>query len=91
MSRTYYKHGQWNAICDMCGRKFKSGMLQLRWDGLRVCKRDYEERHPQDFQKAVPDNQGVPWTRSEPADAVTFSGVYIAADYFENDDYFGDV
>jgi len=91
MRRTYYRAGDWNAICDVCGRKYKASKLQLRWDGLRVCKMDYEERHPQDFMHAIPDNQGVPWTRSEQADTVVYSGPYFVTGYFEDDNYFGDV
>ena len=61
--------GQWNAICDVCGFKFKSGDLKLRWDGLMVCQEDYEQRHPMDYFKGTPDNQSTPWSRPEGADS----------------------
>ena len=63
-----YDKGEWEAICDSCGRKFKSSKLKQRWDGLMVCPMDYEIRQPQDFVRGVPDPQLVPWVRDEPQD-----------------------
>lgn len=60
--------GQWNAICDVCGQKWKSNQMKKRWDGLMVCPHDYELRHPQDFLRSVPDHQAVPWSRPETPD-----------------------
>lgn len=65
--RDYYKPGDWNAICDRCGFKFKASELIEDWQGFRVCVHDFETRHPQDFVKAVRDKIYVPWTRIEPA------------------------
>lgn len=59
--------GDWNALCDQCGRKFKASDLRKRWDGFMVCEQDWEPRHPQDFIRPVKDEQRVPWTRSEPS------------------------
>lgn len=60
-----YKPSQWNAICDICGFEFKSEKLYTDWRGLKVCKKDYEQRHPQDLLKTPLENSSVPWTRSE--------------------------
>lgn len=68
MSKNYYKPGDWNAICDQCGRRFKASELRQRWDKLMVCDEDFEYRHPQDFVRAVPDQQPLPFTRPEPTD-----------------------
>lgn len=57
--------GCWNVLCDVCGFKFKNVDLLKRWDGLMVCKACWEPRHPQDFIRAIPDMQKVPWTRPE--------------------------
>jgi len=57
--------GDWNARCDRCGFKFKASDLRKTWDNLYVCKDDWEERHPQDFLRGVPDNPSVPWTRPD--------------------------
>ena len=57
-------HG-WNAICDRCGFKYKSFELFLEWDGLRVCHKCWEPRQPQDFVRALPDPQPLPWTRPD--------------------------
>lgn len=64
----YYKSGDWQAICDSCGRKYLASELKKRWDGLMVCWQDWEPRQPQDFVKAQIDKQAVPWSRPEQAD-----------------------
>jgi len=63
-----YDKGDWDAICDVCGRKFKASRLKQRWDGLMCCPQDWEIRQPQDFVRGVPDPQLVPWVRDEPTD-----------------------
>lgn len=63
--------GSWNVICDVCGFKFKACDVRKQWDGqktLYVCREDYEQRHPMDFQKGFPDDQTVPFTRPDPDD-----------------------
>lgn len=62
----YLALGDWNATCDMCGKKFKASMLKARWDGAMVCSYDFEMRQPQDFVRGVPDPQALPWTRPMP-------------------------
>jgi len=59
------KLGDWNAICDVCGFKFKASELKLTWQGLRVCEKDWEPRHPQDFLRGVKDDPTVPYTRPD--------------------------
>lgn len=70
-SRNYYKPGDWNAICDRCGFKFKASELREEWTGLRVCEADFELRHPQDFLRVTPDRISVPWVRMEAPTVVT--------------------
>lgn len=61
------KLGQWNAICDVCGFKFKSGQLRKRWDDLYVCNEDWETRHPLDFLRSPSNKERpIPWSRPEP-------------------------
>lgn len=64
-ARNYYKPGDWNAICDRCGFKFKASELKEEWTGLMVCEKDFELRHPQDFLRAKVDQISVPWVRME--------------------------
>ena len=72
-----YDRGDWAVLCDACGRKMRATDLRQRWDGLKVCPDDWEPRQPQDFVKALPDIQAVPWTRPEPADTfVSVTGIY---------------
>jgi hypothetical protein len=61
----YYRSGEWNFFCDLCGAKNKSGDAMLTWNGLRVCKHHKEIRNPQDFLRGVRDDQAAPWTRPE--------------------------
>lgn len=61
--KTWWTPGDWNAICDQCGRRFKSSQLRKRWDGYMVCADDWETRHPQEFVRPVKDNHPLPWTR----------------------------
>lgn len=55
----------YNVICDVCGFKFKASMLRKRWDGLMVCKHDFEMRHPMDFYTTRNDAHLLPWTRPD--------------------------
>ena len=66
--RNYYKPGTWNCLCDICGFKFKADQLRKRWDGLMVCSRDFEPRHPADLIRVPKESTGVAWTRPEPTD-----------------------
>jgi hypothetical protein len=84
-----WDNGGWNVICDSCGRQFKDSELQLRWDGLMVCKGDWEPRQPQDFVHGVADKQAPPWARPESSDNFIFVCTPITsqgiADYGEAD------
>jgi hypothetical protein len=64
--QNWLKLGDYNAICDSCGRKFKASTMLKRWDGLFVCKEDWEPKHPQLSLRAVSDKQEVPIPRPEP-------------------------
>lgn len=62
---SYFKLGDRNAICYVCGFERKSSEMLLRWDGVYVCKDDWEMRHPQDFVRGVPEEQAPEWTQPE--------------------------
>lgn len=62
------KVGDWNAICDVCGFKFKASELRKRWDGLYVCTKDWEQRHESDLLRVKPEKITPPWVRPEPDD-----------------------
>lgn len=61
----YYRSGEYNFFCDLCGAKTKSSDSMLTWNGLRVCRHHKEVRNPQDFLRGVKDDQSVPWSRPE--------------------------
>ena len=75
--KTRLELGNWNVVCDVCGFRFKNTELRDRWDGKKVCSKDFETRHTMDLYKARTENPGVPWTRKEPTD--TFVTVTYAA------------
>lgn len=69
--------GQWNVICGVCGWKMKSSDVKTRWDGLVVCKLDWEPKHPSLLIRSPKPQQPVPFTRPEQED--TFVGpTYIS-------------
>ena len=76
-SADYLKFGSWNVICDRCGVKRKHDQVRKEWTGLIVCsEKCWEPRHPQNFVRAVRDDQSVPFTRPEATDifvSVTYS------------------
>ena|SRR3990167_10750520 len=72
---TTYKQGDWNAICDVCGVKYKASQLRKRWDGFMTCSADWEIRHPSDFLKIQSEGAPPPWTRPEPTD------IFVTVDY----------
>ena len=55
----HYKMGDHLAACQRCGFTYYGSELQDEWTGLRVCKPCWDPRHPQDFVRAVPDDQSV--------------------------------
>ena len=57
--------GGYNAICGVCGFKFKASDLRRRWDGEWVCKWDWEPRHPQEFLRVKPDQTKLPFIRPD--------------------------
>jgi len=74
--KNYFKSGSHNAICDRCGFKFKADQLRKDWQGLMVCKDDYEQRHSLDFIRAITDSTTVQNARTESAN--TFVPVVYA-------------
>ena len=62
----------WKAVCDVCGFEFYNYEIKDRWDGLKVCSKDWETRHPMDFLRTrKEESQVLPWTRPEPDDIYT--------------------
>lgn len=66
--QNYFKAGTWNCICTVCGKQVKSDEIVKRWDGLLVCRDDFEVRHSLDFIRARPEKGMVPFTAPEPTD-----------------------
>lgn len=64
-----YIPGDYWMVCDRCGFDYRQSEMRQTWDGLWVCQKDWEPRHPQDFVKGIPDHQEVPVAR--PAESQT--------------------
>lgn len=59
--------GQHKKCCDQCGKVRLASQMRKQWNNLIVCADTcFEERHPQDFVRGVPDSQRVPDPRPEP-------------------------
>lgn len=61
----HYGPGDWNVACSMCGRKRKASQMVRNWQGMWRCPEHNEPRQPQDFVRAVPDVQSVPFAQPE--------------------------
>lgn len=82
-----YEHGQWNALCDRCGFKYKARKLRKEWTGLMVCSGKgtndcWEVRHPQEFVRGKLDKQSPAWVRpdSDGTDVSPGSGNEVSRD-----------
>lgn len=51
----------WHVQCPVCGFKKLSTDMRKRWDGLMVCEKDWEPRHPIDFYNVKPEDTSVPY------------------------------
>jgi hypothetical protein len=61
----YLKHGDYNAICDQCGFKWKASKLRVQWNNLFTCPDCFEPRNPQDFVKGIADDMRVSIARPD--------------------------
>lgn len=70
--KNYATPFDYNIICQVCRKKIKASVSLKRWDGLIVCKDDYETRHPLDMPAPRQSVERVlPFTYSEPVDTET--------------------
>lgn len=73
LGANYYKHGSNNVICDRTGFKVKVEECSFEWNGLFVMNSVWEERHPQDFVRGVPDDQNPEVSRPEGTDVFGYT------------------
>ena len=59
----FYQQGDYNAVCSICGFKFKASQLVRNWQGLWRCRECNEPRQPQDFVRGVQDIITPPWAQ----------------------------
>ena len=70
MSIDKYLSSEWNAICDLCGKKRKSDAIRKTWDGLIACIDGcWYPKHPLDVPPPIIlDGKPVPDARPEASD-----------------------
>lgn len=73
---------RWGEYCDVCGWRYPAGELKRRWDGLNVCDKDWETRHPQDLIRTKKEIPTPPY--SEPQIEIEISPTYIVTGVQEN-------
>lgn len=76
----YWKPGAWNVLDDRTGFKEKSTNVRKEWTGNIVRSQSWEERHPQDLIRSIPDRQDVPDPRTEQTDTFLAVGDVAASD-----------
>ena len=69
------QRGVWKAVCDVCGFTFNSDELKERWDGLMVCKDDWEPRNILDFYRPVKEDISVPWARPDNVEITSYVSI----------------
>lgn len=60
----FYRKGEYNFCCDLCGEIYKSGDARFEWDGLITCPTCLEMRHPQELIRAPRPERPIPWSRN---------------------------
>jgi len=60
-----YIPGDNKVVCDACGRDGLASEMKKTWDGFYVHACHWEPRHPQDFVRAVRDDQTVKINRPD--------------------------
>jgi hypothetical protein len=56
-------------------------LSKRRWDGLIVCPKDFEHRHPQDFVRARADKIAVPFSRRDPTAGLGIEALAAAVEF----------
>ncbi len=79
----YWKDGDYNARCDQCYEKYKASELRRQWDGIMVCYRCLDPRHPQDLIRPPRPEQPPAWTRPSPP-PIFISGATNPSGYLIN-------
>lgn len=74
--------GNWKVVCHVCGFQFPSGEIRKRWDGLLVCEKDYEMRHPQTLIRIRPETAVPDFVSDEGTDNfVFFCDIFMSSSY----------
>ena len=69
--RNGYRSGDHLFVCMQCGFTKYASEIKRQWDGLRVCGRCFDPKHPQLSIRGKRDDQTVPFA-NPPADPPHF-------------------
>jgi hypothetical protein len=75
-----YRHGDALGLCQRCGFKYHLSELRKEWTGKLVCRGCFDPRHPQEFVRAMPDNQRPRRQPSPEPDDVFLSANEVTVD-----------
>ena len=74
--------GTWKVVCDVCGVQHPSSRVKKRWDGLMVCEKDWEPRHPQTLYRYHPHTSVPDFIRPEPPNQfVQFCDIFSSSGF----------
>ena len=73
--------GTWATNCDVCGFRFPSNKLRKRWDGVMVCEKDWETRHPQTLIKVRGETSVPDFVRHNPDEFVLACDIITSSGY----------
>lgn len=81
-----YIPGDYLMVCDSCGFTYRRSQMKKRWDGMWVCAKDWEPRHPQEFVRAKADKIRVPVSRPQLTDGdITYGTATLGSGWTDND------
>lgn len=81
-----YRPGDPKGICDICGFEYHLSELRYNWKGSRVCRKDWDPRHPLDYIRDIPDQIPIKDPRPEP-DPIYIQGICNIRDRSGRADY----
>lgn len=61
---SFFRSGDWNFTCELCGATAKAGTAMTSWNGGKVCAHHKDVRNPQDLLRSVAPRSGIPWSRT---------------------------
>lgn len=71
--------GNWKVTCQVCGFWYPSSEINKRWDGLLVCDKDNEPRHPQTLIRVRGETAVPLFTNNDGEDQFIYQCDYVTS------------